>query len=158
MRSSIRVLAGAMIVLHCGAAYADATLQPVMGGALVSHGQGYQRVTTESGLRLGDRVMVSEGNGATLTYPDGCKLDIRPGAVHIVRPVSPCAMGQDSQDARELCLRARTEEERDRLHCPAGLFGATGLAVAAGAIALGGAAAAIALTQGDDNKNTPVSP
>ena len=100
---------------------------------------------------------VTEGNGATLAYPDSCKVDVRPGYVFIVGPVSPCALGQ-SDEYRERCLRARDDDERRRLRCPVGAAAGdlTGYGIAAGVVILGGAAAAIALSEGETNK--PVSP
>jgi hypothetical protein len=37
--------------------------------------------------------MVGPGGGATVVYSDGCKVDVQPGAVTTIAPLSPCASG-----------------------------------------------------------------
>jgi hypothetical protein len=158
MHAYFRTFALLASTLASTAAYADAIVSATSGGFLVSQGHGFTRATEPTKLKAGDKVMVTQGNGANITYPDSCTVDVRPGAVHIVGPVSPCAMGQAPIDLTDRCRRARDEEERRRLRCPvvAGAADYTAYGVAAGVIILGGAAAAIALSEGDNNK--PVSP
>ncbi len=42
--------------------------------------------------------MVGPGGSATVVYEDGCKVDIRPGAVTTIAPLSPCASGSNAQN------------------------------------------------------------
>lgn len=161
MRAHPCIIALLASTLASSAALADATVTATSGGFLVSQGHGFTRTTQTTRLKTGDKVTVTEGNGATLTYSDSCKVDVRPGYVFIIGPVSPCALGQGANDPRERCLQARTDEERLRLRCPPGTAGQDygGYALAAGAVILGGAAAAIALSGNDNGGGTgPMSP
>lgn len=124
-------------------ARADALLTPVDGGVLVSSGQGFVRTTKAATLKVGDRAMVAQGNRGKITFPDGCAVDLRPGAVQIVGPVSPCAQAQGFVGGGD-CLHARTPEQRQALGCDA-----IGYATAAAVIGLGAAAAAISLSESD---------
>lgn len=42
--------------------------------------------------------MVGPGGAATVVYPDGCKVDVQPGAVTTIAPLSPCASGSYASD------------------------------------------------------------
>jgi len=51
-------------------------------------------------------VMVGPGGSATVVYEDGCKVDVRPGAVTTIAPLSPCAAGSNAQTSDEPdCIR-----------------------------------------------------
>jgi hypothetical protein len=41
--------------------------------------------------------MVGPGGAATVVYGDGCKVDVQPGAVTTIAPLSPCASGSNAQ-------------------------------------------------------------
>jgi hypothetical protein len=43
--------------------------------------------------------MVAPGGGATVVYDDGCKVDVQPGAVTTIAPLSPCASGSYADDS-----------------------------------------------------------
>jgi hypothetical protein len=77
-----------------------ATLQPGSGQLSVNQGQGFQPVDSRVDASVGDSVMVGPGGSATLVYDDGCKVNVQPGAVATVAPLSPCASGSyaDSND------------------------------------------------------------
>jgi hypothetical protein len=51
---------------------ADARLTNVQGTVLVDRGTGFVRVLGDAGLRLGDRVMVTDGGGAFLDFGENC--------------------------------------------------------------------------------------
>lgn len=74
-----------------------ATLQPGSGQLSVNQGQGFQPVDSRIDANAGDSVMVGPGGSATLVYDDGCKVDVQPGAVATVAPLSPCASGSYAQ-------------------------------------------------------------
>jgi hypothetical protein len=63
----------------------------------VNQGQGFKPVTSRSSANIGDSVMVGPSGSATLTYEDGCKVNVQPGAVVTVAPLSPCASGSNAQ-------------------------------------------------------------
>ena len=67
------------------------------GDLTINQGQGFKPVTNRSSANIGDSVMVGPGGSATLTYEDGCKLNVQPGAVVTVAPLSPCASGSNAQ-------------------------------------------------------------
>ena len=46
--------------------------------------------------------MVAPGGSAKVVYDDGCKVDIQPGAVATIAPISPCASGSYAQTQTQL--------------------------------------------------------
>ena len=151
--TSTRLAVTALALLSAvSAARADATLTPVEGGVLVSKGQGFSRVTQVTALKTGDRAMVAQGSRGKITFPDGCAVDLRPGSVQIVGPVSPCARAQGGNQGRD-CVTARNPEERTALGCDV-----VGYGTAAAVILLGGTAAGLSLSQSDAKEQPGMSP
>lgn len=70
-----------------------ATIQPGQGSLTINQGQGFQPVNSRVDANVGDSVMVAPGGAATVVYDDGCKVDVQPGSVTTVAPISPCASG-----------------------------------------------------------------
>jgi hypothetical protein len=66
-------------------------------GDLTINQQGFKPVTSRSNANVGDSVMVGPGGSATVVYDDDCKVDVRPGAVTTIAPLSPCASGSNAQ-------------------------------------------------------------
>jgi hypothetical protein len=75
-----------------------ATVEPVQGALSINHGQGFEPVGSPMAAKAGDSVMVSPGGAATVVYDDGCKVDIQPGSVTTIAPLSPCASGSYAQN------------------------------------------------------------
>jgi hypothetical protein len=75
-----------------------ATVEPGAGALSVNQGQGFQPINSRIDANVGDSVMVGPGGTATVMYSDGCKVDVQPGAVTTVAPLSPCATGSYAQD------------------------------------------------------------
>jgi hypothetical protein len=75
-----------------------ATIEPGQGNLSVNQGQGFQPVNSRVDANVGDAVMVGPGGAATVTYEDGCKVTVQPGAVATVAPISPCASGSYADD------------------------------------------------------------
>jgi len=42
--------------------------------------------------------MVGPGGSATVVYEDGCKINVKPGAVTTIASLSPCASGSNAQN------------------------------------------------------------
>jgi hypothetical protein len=84
-------------VLAASPAWA-AVVQPGSGNLTINQGQGFKPVTSASNANVGDSVMVGPGGSATIVYEDGCKIDVRPGAVVTIAPLSPCAAGSNAQN------------------------------------------------------------
>ena len=76
-----------------------ASLQPGQGDLTINQGQGFQPVNTRVDANVGDYIMVGPAGGATLTYDDGCVVNVPPGMVATVEPISPCASGSYAQAA-----------------------------------------------------------
>src|ERR1700746_1797825 len=74
-----------------------AVVQPGVGDLTINQGKGFKPVTSGATANVGDSVMVGPGGSATIVYEDGCKVDVRPGAVLTVAPISPCASGSNAQ-------------------------------------------------------------
>jgi hypothetical protein len=75
-----------------------AIVEPGIGDLTINHGQGFKPVTSGAQANVGDSVMVGPGGAATITYDDGCKVNVQPGTVITVAPLSPCASGANAQD------------------------------------------------------------
>jgi hypothetical protein len=82
-----------------GSSCLAATVEPDQGNLSINQGQGYQPVNGRVDAKVGDSVMVAPGGGATVVYDDGCKVDVQPGAVTTIAPLSPCASGSSADDS-----------------------------------------------------------
>jgi hypothetical protein len=63
-----------------------AVVEPGYGDLTINQGQGFKPVTSRVSANVGDSVMVGPGGAATVVYEDGCKVDVRPGAVMTIAP------------------------------------------------------------------------
>src|SRR5580692_3348812 len=84
-------------VLLVSASWA-ATIEPVQGNLSLNRGQGFQPVNSRIDANVGDTVVVGPGGAAAVTYSDGCKVSVQPGAVTTIAPLSPCASGSMADD------------------------------------------------------------
>ena len=74
-----------------------ATLEPGQGSLTINQGQGFQPVNNRIDANVGDSVMVGPNGAATVVYDDGCTVNVQPGAVMTIAPLSPCASGSYAQ-------------------------------------------------------------
>ncbi len=98
---ALRALLGALCFGYAvlvAAACSAATIEPIQGDLSVNQGQGFQKVDSRIDANVGDMVMVSPNGSATVSYPDGCHVNVQPGAVMTIAPLSPCASGSYAQD------------------------------------------------------------
>jgi hypothetical protein len=90
------------IVLGCAVLAATpswaAVVEPGYGDLTINQGQGFRPVAAAVNANVGDSVMVDPGGSATIVYEDGCKVNVRPGAVTTIAPLSPCASGSNAAD------------------------------------------------------------
>lgn len=75
-----------------------ASIEPGQGSLTINQGQGFQPVNNRIDANVGDFVMVAPGGSATVVYDDGCTVNVQPGAVTTIAPLSPCASGSYAQD------------------------------------------------------------
>jgi hypothetical protein len=75
-----------------------ATVVPTTGDLSINQGQGFKPVKKRVEANVGDSIMVGPGGAATVVYGDGCKVNVQPGAVTTIAPLSPCASGSNAQD------------------------------------------------------------
>jgi hypothetical protein len=75
-----------------------AVIEPGVGDLSINQGQGFKPVTGSATANVGDTVMVGPGGSATVVYEDGCKFNVKPGAVTAIAPLSPCASGSNAQN------------------------------------------------------------
>jgi hypothetical protein len=73
-----------------------AVIEPGVGDLSINQGQGFKPVTGHSSANVGDSVMVGPGGSATIVYDDGCRINVKPGAVASIAPLSPCASGSNA--------------------------------------------------------------
>jgi hypothetical protein len=100
-----------------------AVVEPGQGNLSINQGHGFKPVKKPINSRVGDSVMVGPGGAATVTYDDGCKVNVEPGAVTTIARLSPCASGSNAQQWPWECPPtdpAHPEQTRD-----CGLPGAT---------------------------------
>jgi hypothetical protein len=95
-RSGLIFLCGFLLV--ASPCQAVVTLQPVQGEVFINHGQGYQLVTGPIQANTGDAIMVNPNGTATVGYPDGCTVNVRPGEVTTITPSSPCSSPYAGQE------------------------------------------------------------
>lgn len=140
MISKIAVAAcGALLFcLSQGGIASAASLSGVQGEVLVNAGQGLKPVTGAANLKAGDIVIAQKGS-AKLIYPDGCTINIDPGASATISEKSPCA------------AQASTQTGQVAAAAPAAGLSTTALVVGGVAIAGG---LALAASQKNDKKKS----
>jgi hypothetical protein len=74
------------------------TIEPGQGNLSINQGQGFKSIQGRMTAKVGDSVMVGPGGVATVTYDDGCKVSVQPGAVTTIAPLSPCASGSNADN------------------------------------------------------------
>jgi hypothetical protein len=84
--------------LLAAAACRAASIQSIQGEVSVNQGQGFHQINGAVEVKAGDSVMVSPGGSATVSYADGCNVDLHPGAVMVIAALSPCASGSYAQE------------------------------------------------------------
>ncbi len=75
-----------------------ATVEPLHGQISINQGQGFHQIDGAAELKAGDSVIVSPGGTATVSYADGCNVDLKPGAVMVIAALSPCTSGSYAQE------------------------------------------------------------
>ena len=96
-----------IIAVFCGAALLGgsawaATVQPGQGNLSVNQGQGFRPINSRVDANVGDSVMVDPGGAATVVYDDGCVVNVEPGTVTMIAPLSPCTSGSYAQTQTQL--------------------------------------------------------
>jgi hypothetical protein len=89
MRLSTALIALGLVAV-VGTPARAATVLSDHGHVLVNQGDGYRLVTQPTAVAPGHLVIVNPGGAGRVAYPDGCTVDIRPGAVYSVAQRSPC--------------------------------------------------------------------
>src|SRR4051794_29464176 len=116
------------------------------GTTFVNRGTGFSPVTGTTELKPGDRILVRNGAGARITYPDGCNVPVR--GVATVDPLSPCNFMAADLPARHEPLPPPVVEEAAFPYWPlAGL-----------ALLGGGVACAVLCFNNHNNNNLPFFP
>lgn len=87
-----------------------ATVVPTTGDLSINQGQGFKPVRSGMNANVGDSLMVAPGGAATVVYEDGCKVNVQPGAVTTIAPLSPCASGSNAQNYPWECHPDQTHD------------------------------------------------
>jgi hypothetical protein len=72
-----------------------ATVEPGQGDLSINRGEGFKPINSRVDANVGDLVMVGPGGTATIVYDDSCKVNVQPGVVARIAPLSPCASGSN---------------------------------------------------------------
>jgi hypothetical protein len=117
-----------------------ATVTPIKGTLQINTGHGFQKVSGPTQVVPGSAVMVGLGGKGEIRYSDGCRIQVTPGSLAIVAPISPCAQGAAEPDPPSYSV-------------PSAWY------IAGGANAAGGVAYAISRQHSNDsNTIVPCSP
>jgi hypothetical protein len=100
-RHLVTALCFACATLVSTSSWADPTVAPAKGAlvdpakgvVLVNRGKGFSQIKQPVKLKVGNAVMVGPEGGAIITYADHCQVNVAPGAVETITPLSPCASG-----------------------------------------------------------------
>jgi hypothetical protein len=93
-----------LIASPCWAATGERT----QGDLSINQGQGFRPIKSRINANVGDSVMVGPGGAATVVYEDGCKVNVQPGAVITIAPLSPCASQSNAAEGSWLCDALQT--------------------------------------------------
>ena len=128
-----KTLLGAALVAVSGMSVAaDAVLTDVTGSALVNKGDAYVTAHASTELNAGDRLMVMESGSAVVTYADGCTYTLSDSEVLTIGQQSTCAGEQAAvEDTGPSFAEAMGGGAAGGF-----LIGATGVAVAVGAVSV----------------------
>lgn len=96
MRRVVGITCFAGVIFFAAASWA-AEVESGQGDLSVNQGQGFHKVDGRVDAHAGDSVMVSPDGSATVSYPDGCQVNVQPGSVMTIAPLSPCAAGSLAQ-------------------------------------------------------------
>jgi hypothetical protein len=103
-----------LVCVGCGLLVANPSwatiVEPGSGGLSINQGKGFKPVKHRMNAKVGDSVMVGPGGAATVVYDDGCKVDVQPGAVTTIAPLSPCASGSKAEDPSWMCHPDQTHD------------------------------------------------
>lgn len=99
MTVKITLLAMACMTLTAGVSQAAdqtqeaplASIAAIKGSVLLNQGQRYEPIRAGMPLAPGDRVLAVKDGVATVTFRDGCRVEVKPGKLLTVGPQSPCA-------------------------------------------------------------------
>ena len=67
-----------------------ATVRKVQGVVSINRGHGYEPVSDVTEGKSGDLVIASPEGRGTVTYPDGCEVEVVPNGITFIREDSPC--------------------------------------------------------------------
>ena len=95
------------------AAPSSATLVDAQGSVLVN--QGKQFVSAQGGqlLAKGDRIMVMEGGAASLTFANGCVLNLKSGSLLVVSDENACNTAAVSKVAPNTAQAVGVDDDDD---------------------------------------------
>lgn len=98
MRTVFRVAVAAIAIVVSSSAFA-AQVEPTQGEVLINRGSGFKTLQGPTTADAGDQVVANPGGGALITFADGCKITVEPGAVATIPATSPCkTLGFSGQD------------------------------------------------------------
>jgi hypothetical protein len=96
----LAVLAGVVLPASAQAAAPFALIQAVHGKVLVNKGDGYQPVSADMAISVGDRLLISQNSDVTLSYVSaGCSSSLSAPAVLKVAAAVPCKTGANGNSA-----------------------------------------------------------
>ena len=144
-----------------------ASLTQIKGKVLVSRGQGFVPVQPTAEIRPGDYIMVEAGGSAQVQFASGCFVPVKPGNLFTVPSPEACQVrkietGSIRQAAQYVGGPSEpgTPSETSSGTPPAnpaanaGAFGLTPVQIGLGALAVGGAAAGIAVAANSGSSNS----
>jgi len=90
MRFAFAATTAIFLSIALGGQALAATVNTTSGQVLLNHGEGYKLVAGSAQGDVGDTVVANPGGSAQIVYPDGCVVEVVPGAVTTIAAQSPC--------------------------------------------------------------------
>lgn len=83
------------LALMTTSAYADsvATMGAISGDVKINQGEAFTQAQPGQAVGAGDRILVMEGGKTSITFSDGCEMDISGGSLVTVPATSTCKGG-----------------------------------------------------------------
>jgi hypothetical protein len=92
----MRLLATAVVAVPlfvCASSSFAAMVTRLQGNVEVDTGRGFHRISGAVDVAAGSTVMAGPRGRGEIIYPDGCRVQVEPGAVVVVASDSPCKGG-----------------------------------------------------------------
>jgi hypothetical protein len=97
----LALASGALVAVAFALSAEAAEIRTVRGQVLINEGAGYRVIEGAVRLKAGDAAMAAPQGLGSLSYDDGCTIDVRPGTIAWIGTRSPCTADEDRDPSRD---------------------------------------------------------